>query len=264
MKKRFLVGGLVLAALQTPQASSHSFNGFYVGGHLGSTQRHDKTTFQALDIEEQRPASRGGGRVRFEQNALHKTNKAYGLNYGLYFGYGQILKSFYWGGEFNVSYDTANKGNTNNNLEVKANGVSRSGTGYHGRLYTKYERGVVFGFTPRIGIVIADVNLVYFKLGIEYSEDKLLSVWKGIQDGSPVGHQDPLSVVRKKQIVFVPGFGYERAFGNLLTRIEYGYTVGAKIQSPPLIKEAYSNEYHCPSAVRYSAHTLKLGIAYKF
>ena len=153
-------------------------------------------------------------------------------------------------------------GNTNNNLEIKEDGIPRPDV--NGRLYTKYERGVVFGLTPRIGAVIGSTHLLYVKLGMEYSNDKMISCWKFIDNGNPAEGQKPIDVVRKNQIVFVPGIGYERAFGKLLARIEYGYNFGAKIQSPALVKEEFTDSHRSRAAVKYSSHILKIGLAYKF
>ncbi len=250
-----LLGALVTA--QVAQANAGSFTGFYLGGNLGWTQRNDKTNLEAYDVTEGFPP------MRAEQNGLSKSNKANGLNYGLYGGYGQNNNGFYWGAEFNIEHDTVNKGNTNNNLEIKGNGVPM--VNGHGRLYTKYERGVVFGLTPRIGAVIGNANLFYVKLGMEYSHDKMISYWRCIMNGNTVEENTRRpDVVRKKQIVFVPGIGYERAFGKLLARIEYGYNFGAKIQSPGLINDGFSDNHRSKATVKYSAHILKLGLAYKF
>ena len=55
----------------------------------------------------------------------------------------------------------------------------------------------------------------------------------------------------KTNVVFVPGFGYERAFGKILARVEYGYNLGGKVK-------------FTDSTFKYSAHVMKAGLAYKF
>ena len=259
MKKLSSILLMALAATPSAQSDPGAFTGFYVGGNLGWTERSDKTTFEAYDVTENFPAA---GRVRVEQNAINNSNRVNGINYGLYAGYGQNYRGFYWGAEFSVADDAANKGHTHNNLKFTGNGYEDPNS--NGRLYAKYHRGVVFGLTPRIGAVIANENLIYVKLGMEYSRDKIIYQWKYMMDGSPVDYYYPLAVSRKNQFVFVPGIGYERAFGKLLARVEYGYNFGAKIQSPGLIKEGLTDNRHSRATVKYSAHTLKFGLAYKF
>ena len=258
MKKLSSILLMALAATPSAQSDPGAFTGFYVGGNLGWTQRNDKTTFEELNVDQRIR----GRNIKFEQNSVNKTSPSDGLNYGIYVGYGQNKGGFYWGGEFSISDDTANKGNTNDNLNFKGNGIRESES--HGRLYTKYNRGTAFGLTPRVGVVIANENLLYAKLGMEYSHDKIIYQYKYMRYGNPCGHHKGIEVSRKKQIVFVPGVGYERAFGKMLARIEYGYNFGAKIQSPGLIKEANSDNYHCRSTLKYSAHMVKFGLAYKF
>ena len=232
---------------------SPSFNGFYLGAQLGWTQRNDNTKFQALDM-----TILGGN--RWTQNSLDKTNTANGLNYGIYAGYGQNHNGFYWGVEFNISDDTASKGVTNNNLNI-VNDALPPLYG-RGRLYTKYHRGTVFGFAPRVGAVIANENLLYVKLGLEYSHDKISYQYVLMLDGNP--EEDKKEEFRKKRIVFVPGLGYERAFGKMLTRIEYSYNFAAGIQSKGLIEDPVSNNKYSRATVKYSAHVIKLGFGYQF
>ena len=258
MKKLSSILLMALAATPSAQSDPGSFTGFYVGGNLGWTQRNDKTTFEALDVAEVFPI----GRIRSEQNGIDRSNRVDGLNYGLYAGYGRNNGCFYWGAEISIADDTANKGHTHNNLKFTGNGYERPNS--NGRLDAKYHRGVVFGLAPRIGAVIANENLIYVKFGMEYSRDKIIYQWKYMVGGNPLGHHYPLAVSRKNQIVFVPGLGYERAFGKMLARVEYGYNFGAKIQSPGLIKEALTDSRHARTTVQYSAHILKFCLAYKF
>lgn len=227
-----------------------SFTGFYLGGNLGWTNRKDNTNFEKFRTEV----------PLIEQNGIDKSNKLDGLNYGIYVGYGQNNSGFYWGGEFTVENDTINKRYTNNDLAITEDGIPWAGV--NGRLNTQYKRGVVFGVSPRIGAVIANENLIYVKLGLEYSRDKVVADFNSYERGEPLG--DPgHSTVSKNQFVFVPGVGYERAFGKMLARFEYGYNFGGKITSKPLAKEMSGN-YQSRATMKYSAHVIKFGLAYKF
>lgn len=243
MKKLSLILLGALAATQAAQAAPGAFNGFYLGGKLGWMQRNDKTNFPTVDLGE-------GGKL-VGVNRSHRMNA---FSYGIYTGYGQNNNGFYWGGEFSIEHDTCNKG-SKNKLPRTENGVDVS-TEEPRTLDTKYERGVVFGLTPRIGAVISNENLIYVKLGMELSRDKVTSEYKKVDLD-----KSTKSGASKTNLVFVPGIGYERVFGNLLARIEYGYNFGSKIRTKNLI-----GEFDAPSSpdVKYAAHTIKCGLAYKF
>lgn len=238
MKKISLVLLSSLALGSAVHASS--FNGFYLGGQLGVTQRSDKTSLASID------ETLSG--VRLQQATINKTKRSTGLTYGVYTGYGQTMNGFYLGAEISLEGDTGSKTNTQNpNITITPPGVSLPAT-----LKTKYERGMVIGLSPRFGAVIEKDNLVYAKLGLEYSRDKLKASYNLKVNG--VGTVIDQSYSKSKnQLVFVPGLGYERAFGKLLARIEYGYTIGRKINSSDR-----------DLSVKYSAHTVKVGMACKF
>ncbi len=246
MKKLSLILLGALAVTQAAQAAPASFNGFYVGGQLGWTQRKDTTNIPAI---QDTITGVPGGNVVIRNAALNKAKKANGLTYGIYSGYGQNNNGFYWGGEFSIEHTTANKNTTYAQEPTATQGANTVKGSFN--INSKYERGVVFGITPRIGAVIANENLIYAKLGLEFSRDK-----------ATIGHTDVMfagnklqsastSTKSKNQVVLVPRFGYERAFGNVLARAEYGYNVGGKIKSKDV-------------SVKYTAHVVKFGLAYKF
>lgn len=242
MKKLSLILLGTLAVIPAVEASL--FNGFYLGGQLGGTQRSDKTSTPSVDFT---PITA----TRFQQAAINKTNKGNGLTYGIYTGYGQSSNGFYWGAELSLEGDTASKTNTTKPAITITPTLPASGT-----LTTKYERGMVFGITPRMGVVIGNDNLLYLKLGVEYSRDKL----KGRYEGQTTGYTVSKSFTKtKSQFAFVPGIGFEKAFGKVLARVEYGYTFGGKITSKDIITGVSGK-----TTVKSTAHTAKLGIAYKF
>lgn len=228
MKKLSLVLLGALATAQVAQAAPGAFNGFYLGGQLGWTQRNhkvdaDKTWTQAA------------------RDSFKKNKKVNGMTYGLYTGYGQNNNGFYWGGEFGIEHSTANNKincDFQTKEELRVGGILIHPANHKVELRYTYQRGVVFSLAPRLGAVIDNNNLIYAKLGMELSRDtaKLENAKAGKS---------------KAVFVFVPAVGYERAFGNLLARVEYGYNTGGKIK--------YED-----ATVKYSAHVLKVGLAYKF
>lgn len=221
MKKLSLVLLGSLAAAQIAQAAPGSFNGFYVGGQLGLTQRNHK-----VNTDDSLPKN--------TRDVLSKNRKVNGMTYGLYTGYGQNNNGFYWGGEFGIEHSTANK-RLNCDHEI-----TREMRDAREMSYT-YRRGVVFSLTPRLGAVIATDHLIYAKLGMELSRDTARAVGNGVEDNQS-----------KTNVVFVPGLGYEHAFGKVLGRVEYGYNMGGKVK------------YSDSATFKYSAHVLKVGVAYKF
>jgi hypothetical protein len=261
MKKLSLVLLGALATAQVAQAAPGAFNGFYLGGQLGWTHRSDKTDFASAKV---------GIHVIAEvtQSAVNKKMTANGLNYGIYTGYGQNNSGFYWGGEFSIEDDNASKESTNG---IKSTYLGQARNDINAKLKTSYKRGVIFALTPRIGAVIANENLLYFKLGMEFSRDKVTASWAPVESEWNLNAPGLIASTRystghktssKNQFVFVPGIGYERAFGKLLARVEYGYNFGQKITTPGVLKG--TDGKYIPVTVKYSAHVLKFGLAYKF
>jgi len=252
MKKLSLVLLGALTITQVAQAAPGAFDGFYLGGRLGWSQRNVKTDFPAIEWT-----------PHIKDSAISSSKKSRGLTYGLYGGYGQNNNGFYWGAELSIENDIANRGVTHD-IEVKNRGVVTKE--FPTKLQTKYHRGTIFGITPRVGAVVANTNLFYVKLGMEFSEDDVEyhHEWKRVNAAGAVVNtgQSKKSKESKNQFVFVPGFGYERAFGNLLARFEYGYNFGAKIKTPNLVTDAMTK--NTPVNFKYSAHVLKFGLAYKF
>lgn len=253
MKKFFLPLLATVATLEGAHAESGPFNGFYLGGHIGGTQRPVKTNFPSIDWT-----------ANVKDSAVNKTNKPKGLIYGLYGGYGQTYCGFYWGLEFNLDHDTSRHKATHP-IKTEKRGIET--TQYPTKLHTQYQRGVVFGITPRLGTVINGDNLLYVKFGLEMSRDKneVHHEWVEVNRH---GYVIPGSGASKKvstsktHYVFVPGIGYERAFGKVLGRLEYNYNVGAKVKTPCLVANAMTKD--TPATLHYSAHVIKAGLAYKF
>lgn len=251
MKKLSLVLLSTFMSTQAVQAAPGAFNGFYLGGQLGWIHRSDKTNFPVVKWN-----------ATAQDSPVNKTETANGMTYGLYSGYGQNCYGFYWGAEFSIENDTVNSG-SNHNVEVKIDGVKSDD--YPTKLHTKYERGVVFGLTPRIGAVLGDDNLIYVKFGMELSRDKLEATHEWKEKADPQNGAKTTKSASKTQFVFVPGIGYERAFGKVLVRAEYGYNFGAKLTTPNLINpNNLEGNHKTPATVKYSAHLFKVGLAYKF
>ena len=231
-----LLGALMLS--QAALAAPGAFDGFYLGAQLGYTQRNHKIAAGKTPM------------LEATREALTKNKKVNGMTYGLYTGYGQNNTGFYWGGEFNIEHSTANKKlNCDHDVTRYVPAVPLALYRPAQPAYmTKdkinveytYERGLVFALAPRLGAVIANDNLIYAKLGMEVSRDTLTA---------KVSTRVKVTETKasKTKVVFVPGVGYERVFGKILARVEYGYNLGGKVND-----------------AKYSAHVIKTGLAYKF
>jgi hypothetical protein len=254
MKKISLLLATAVASITMAEASS--FNGFYLGVQAGYTQKnvHDKV------IQD----SQGGGVAAepgFINGAARERNN--GALYGIAGGWGTTTtNSIYMGVEATIHNDTSNKNNTYN---FKANDSSGPWP-YKG----EYRRGIAYGIAPRVGMVFANTWLGYAKFGIEVSRDKAIHQNLGGNIASPPGgaaakypSSPSYSSGAKRKIVFVPGIGLEKAFGKILTRIEYNYNVGANIrQQVQFVQDGYNvTEYQ---KINYTAHVLKVGVSYKF
>lgn len=236
-------------------AEAAPFQGFYLGAQAGYTQR----TVSNHVVQD----SSGGGAAAQPGfiNATAK-KKANGLVYGMMGGWGTNINNFYVGLEASIEDSNADK-----NREYNFTGSDNSGPWPY---RAKYKRGPVLGLSPRIGAVVANSILLYGKLGVELSRDKVTHQNVGGNIASPPGGAAtsyPSSEIfqssTKTKMVFVPGLGIEKAVGNVMMRLEYNYNPGAKMQqNPNFVQGGYNcNEYQ---TVKYTAHVVKLGVSYQF
>jgi opacity protein-like surface antigen len=252
MKKLLVPLLATVATLKAVEADS-SFNGFYLGAHLGGVQHQVQTSFPSIDWT-----------VNVKDSSLNKKTAYDSLVYGLYAGYGHNFSGFYCGLEVNLEQDTSRQKATYDIETVKRGAVSYQ---YPTKLTTQYQRGLVFGITPRLGAVIANDTLLYVKCSLEMSRDKVEAhhAWQEVNArGFIIPGSGTCKTVSasKTQYVFVPGIGYERAFGHMLARLEYSYNLGAKITTPNLVTNAHTK--NTPATLKHSAHSVKLGLAYRF
>jgi opacity protein-like surface antigen len=212
------------------------FNGFYLGAQAGYTQRAIKTD---LDIK----ALSGGVNVN---GTYAHTKRSNGFLYGLMAGYGQNINAVYLGLEATLQDDTASRAHQNHTLSL-TNSTQVN-------IQTRYERSVVFGLAPRIGTVFWKTNLVYVKFGFETSRDHMTHKIEG---------KNGWKSKKRRKTVFVPGIGYEKAFGNILVRAEYGYNCGANL-SDTRTESINGNTGSVAQKAKYTAHEVKLGVSYQF
>ncbi len=254
MKKILL---LATAVASITMAEASSFNGFYLGVQAGYTKR---TVTDKVHQDSQTVGS-SAAQPGFINGSSKKRNS--GFLYGLVGGWGTtVANSLYMGVEATLHNDTANKDNTYN-----FTGSDGSGAWPY---KDQYKRGIAFGLAPRVGVVVANTWLAYAKFGVEVSRDKATHQNIGGTISTPPGTAAgnyPSSVVfnsgTKTKMVFVPGLGVEKAFGNILTRVEYNYNMGASLRQKV---QFVQNGFNCTEyqKIKYHAHVLKVGVAYKF
>ena len=232
--------------ITTASQASTSFSGFYMGGHLGWVQKHDK--FMVRENKFTHPRDHD---VQITLHGIKSNKKTNGLGYGIFVGYGKDCQGLYLGAEVSIENDTASKNTYHTpNAPVADDGIPPAGTGT-ATIHMKYERGVVIGLAPRVGVIVSNSNLFYARLGIEYSRDKMRGVYRVQIEEADYREEIPKDRPCR-HITMAPGIGYERAFGKVLTRLEYSYNMGKKI----IIDGKNS--------VRYTSHAVKLGLIYKF
>jgi opacity protein-like surface antigen len=169
---------------------------------------------------------------KMETPSYKKSKNVSAFNYGVFAGYGVNSNSFYFGGEAHIGHTNANK---KQNHDIQ--GV---------QVWTKYERGMNYGIAPRFGYVVGKDMLVFAKLGLEMSKDQAV-----------LGNSTTtVKSKNKRKTTFVPGFGVEKAFGNLIARVAYEYAPGTQIKdSSPSIGTA---------SIKYKEHRVKVGVGYAF
>lgn len=165
--------------------------------------------------------------TKVEAHNYTKSKKKTGASYGVFTGFGRNTNGFYLGGELSVGSSSSNKTSEH----------TIAGTA----VKTEYHRGVVFGLAPRVGAIFAKDFLGYVKLGMEYSRDKSEAIEAGVKTTSR----------NKGKFTFAPGIGLEKAFGQILTRIEYTYNCGSKISEGA-------------GRVAYKENRIQAGVAYRF
>ncbi|WP_165380323.1 outer membrane protein [Candidatus Finniella inopinata] len=242
-----------IRTLEGTHADSGLFNGFYLGGNLGGIQHHVQTSFPSIDWT-----------VNVKDSSLNKKTAYDSLVYGLHAGYGHNFSGFYLGLEVNLEQDTSRQKATYDIETIKTGAVSYQ---YPTKLTTQYQRGLVLGVAPRIGAVTANDNLLYLKCSLGMSRDKV-EAYHAWQEVNVRGFIIPGSgacktvSASKRQIVFVPGIGYERAFGSMVIRLEYNYNLGAKVKTPCLMENTMPKD--TLATLQYSAHVIKAGLSYQF
>ena len=238
MKKILLASAILVTTAFTANAAH--FNGFYLGAQAGFVSSKAKT---AITNESLVTALNSIGA------ATNKTQRSTGAGFGLHAGYGKNFNGFYFGGEMTVFADSAKR-----NADLPQ-ATAPNGTKFDFK--TTFKRGVAFGLAPRFGYAFGD-NLIYVKPGIEISRDKMTSA---VKVTSPAGATiaDESFSTSKTNVVFTPGFGYEKAFGKVIFRAEYTYNLGKQVS---IVDDQGSvTEF---AKMSYSDHRFMIGAAYKF
>jgi opacity protein-like surface antigen len=219
------------------------FNGFYAGVFAGYTNRAVNTS-----------TNETGTIVPGVLGTINysKTKKIPGFLYGLMAGYGQNLNGYYLGGEVTFHHDTTNKYKDHAAI-MKVKGAVKSAN-FPFSFKTKYERSPVVGLGIRFGSIFSNDYLLFAKLGIEVSRDRVKS--KAISFSNISLYQEEETGKKKTKVKFVPGIGIEKfLWSNVIGRIEYNYTFGTngKISDDELKLK-----------MKFTAHTIKAGLSYQF
>lgn len=230
--KKILLPLLALSAISVADAAP--FNGFYLGAQAGIAKRITTTTLSNQSI------TTNGSTI--SEVDYSKKDRSTGFIYGLMGGYGRNLNGLYLGGELSVSLSQNNKTQTQSVLGT-------NGSTYSVR--TQYKHGPALTFAPRVGAVFANSYLAYVRLGLSVSRDQIQNY--------DVTTGNSFNSSKKTKLTFVPGVGIEKDFGNhLLMRLEYNYNTGSQLSGDS------TGAYQARQNMKYSAHALKLGVAWQF
>ncbi|MBY0280610.1 MAG: porin family protein [Alphaproteobacteria bacterium] len=230
--KKILLPLLAMTAMSTADATP--FNGFYLGAQAGIAKRITTTSLsnQTLTVNNS----------TITEVDYNKKNRSTGFVYGLMGGYGRNLSGLYVGGELGVNFSQNNKTQTQSVLGT--NGSTYS-------VKTQYKHGPALVFAPRVGAVFANSYLAYARLGLSVSRDQIQNY--------DVTTGNNFSSSKKTKLTFVPGVGVEKDFGNhMLLRLEYNYNTGSQLSADS------TGVYQAKQNMKYSAHALKLGVAWQF
>lgn len=216
--KSFCYSLLMLSATSLIVEAS-SFNGFYAGAGAG-------WAYKKFDSA-----------LTFEGETTKFSSKRNDINASLFGGWGRTCGALYLGGELSLG---VTPGQLNKTYTFSGNTET-----------VKHKRSIVLGVAPRIGTVFAKSMLAYLKLGLELSRDKFQT------SGTDANNAAFSANKSQSKVAFAPGVGLEKAFGNVITRLEYSYNLGSKMNV------GYTGSTDTDS-VKYKTHNVQLGVAYKF
>lgn len=221
-----------------------AFHGFYLGAFAGVGQRNIQGDYDRSEVQKM------GTSYSTSPANRHRER---GPIVGAFFGYGQTHNCAYIGAEWGVQFEDLNGGHTRNSMSYSHPGPFGGATyDYKGTHKLKYKRGTVAYHAFRFGYTPAADKLIYLKLGLELSRDKITSQGEWIQTAPGTGKKSFYeSSPGHTKVTFVPGLGFEKALGKLRLRFEYTYNLGSSIT-------------HEETKVKYDQHALKMGMAYQF
>jgi opacity protein-like surface antigen len=235
------------------------FNGLYVGVFAGMGNRKVETSFDTSRIDQLLASYNLKGEIRYT-----KWRKFRGFIGGAFVGYGATQNQLYVGGELSAHYEDLNK-KTNHHLKASASVVDPSSglpvnININGDMGLTYKRSPVISPALRMGYTPDSDKLIYMRLGAEVSRDKLEE--KHTTTVTVVGlgsdsSSDSESTKTSTKVTFVPGIGFEQAYGHCIFRVEYTYNFGASIKQK-------GGDDEVPATSKYTQHSLKLGLAYQF
>jgi len=248
--KKISIAILAVCLLTSSQVHSKSdFDGFYLGVFGGHSNMVTKTHI-GVDMDVKSPITLTTKNIGAKS---YQKSRSHNFLYGVMAGYGTTLSNIYLGSELSVQNSLGNHQSKSHYLYMTSNNNDLQSMS---KAKSSYNRGVViFGITPRLGIVYLDSNLAYLKFGIEVSKDQIERTYTHAQ-------VDYYKSDTKAMVSFTPGIGYEKSFDKLRLRAEYGYNIGSSMKS----RKDYPGKIISMSVMqrsKYNAHEFKIGITYK-
>ncbi len=242
MKKIALV-----AVLATSAAMAAPFNGFSVGGNLG-------TSFNKLKGDSSYKVTAGG--IRFADASTVASSRYTAFVGDIFVGYTKSFSSLLVGADLGLGFESSKK--------FKSEGAEENAT---------YKPGISFKFSPRIGYKFNDTMAAYFKLGFDYTRTKI----ELKMDQNPMGYGAVIRAVggripesvksTKGALSFTPTLGLEKAFGNMSVRGELGYKITQRkdfFKDEKIISGINNVNDGLNVRLKQNAVVMTVGVAYNF
>ena len=234
------------------------FEGGYIGGQISFTNRYDQTYIPEASISKDNTI--------LHLSEIHNTKKNFYRTYGFVGGYGiRFLEKGYGGLE--VNFNTHNhisdtifnyKKCQLQNQTPQGGGGSASLIEGIASLKANYRRGGVYSLMGRLGIILPYDTLIYTRLGLEYSRDKLIIYYQAKFRDEII--RDEIESTHNSWI-WVPGVGIEKGIGigKFIVRLEYNYSPGISLKHTSKEGEPKITQH-----MTYRFHMVKIGLMYNF
>ncbi|MBS0290414.1 MAG: outer membrane beta-barrel protein [Proteobacteria bacterium] len=186
----------------------------------------------------------------------------FGYRTGIFAGYQIQCGRFVLGAEFSIDWD--NMQDAHYFSFSDANGqVELPGFAY--AAMARYDYGVTYGLSARLGYQMSHCFMPYFRLGLEQSDDTLTVAFAGFPT---IYNFSVITQGESRQLRYVAGIGFEAPlpFIPFVTyRVEYDYhSRGKNAEALGIINDGLGFNPFFMSKIHPKTHTLDLALVWNF